>query len=172
MKIEKGTVVSVKYKVEMKETGEIVDENTADQPLEYLAGSGQMIPGFDEEMMGAESGEKREFLLEPSRAYGEHIADGIRDMPKGDFPDGIEVGMMLYAELETGQKIPFVIKAINEDTITADLNHPLAGKHLLFNVEVLNLRESSPEELAHRHVHTTDSESKEKKDDCEEGCGC
>ena len=153
MKIEKGTVVSVKYKVEMKETEETVDQNTEDEPLVYLAGYGQMIPGFDEEMMGAEKGEKREFLLEPERAYGPHIPDGIKEMPKDQFPEGIEVGMMLYAELENGQQIPFVIKEINEDTISADLNHPLAGKHLNFNVEVLDLREGSEEELAHGHVH-------------------
>ena len=173
MKIEKGTIVSVKYKVDMKETGETVDENTSDKPLVYMAGSGQMIPGFDEEMMGAEVGEKREFLLEPARAYGEHIADGIRDMPKGDFPEGIEVGMMLYAELENGQQIPFVIKAINEETITADLNHPLAGKHLMFNVEVLELREASEEELAHGHAHGPGAhslESESKKECNDDGC--
>ena len=153
MKIEKGTVVSVKYKVELKETGEIVDENTGDEPLVYLSGYGQMISGFDEEMMGAENGEKREFTLEPTRAYGEHISDGIKEMPKAEFPDEIEVGMMLFAELEDGQQIPFVVKEINEETISVDLNHPLAGKHLKFSVEVLELREGSEEELSHGHVH-------------------
>jgi FKBP-type peptidyl-prolyl cis-trans isomerase SlyD len=153
-KIEQDSVASVHYTGTFPD-GEVFDTSEGKDPLTFLVGHGQMIPGFEQEMMGAEAGEKREFTLTPDRAYGERHENAIQKASKADFgenADDLEVGMMMGAQTEQGM-MPFTITEIDGDEVTIDFNHQMAGKTLRFVVEVIELRAASDDELAHGHVH-------------------
>ena len=156
--IDKNVVARVHYTGTLPDTGEVFDSSEGRDPLAFLVGHGKMIPGFEEEMMGASQGERREFTLEPERAYGHPIEDLITDFPKDQFAQleqsgvEIEVGMTLVAQTFQGPA-PFMVTAVNDDTITADSNHAMAGKTLCFSVEVVEVRQATEEEISHGHAH-------------------
>ncbi|MDP7001768.1 MAG: peptidylprolyl isomerase [Candidatus Poseidoniaceae archaeon] len=151
--IAQDVVATVHY------TGTLQDESVFDSsedrdPLTFLVGHNQMIPGFEEEMQGAAVGERRTFTLTPDRAYGEKDENGIVELPRSQFPPEaeLEVGMVLVAQVTEGP-LPFRILTIGEETVTVDFNHELAGHDLTFSVEVVELRAASEEEVAHGHAH-------------------
>ncbi len=151
--IEKDTVAAVQYTGTFPD-GEVFDSSEGRQPLHYLVGHNQMIPGFEEEMMGAAVGEKREFTLTPDRAYGERDDGAIQQVPRDQFPEEmpIEVGVMMAAQTDQGP-LPFTITAVEDDIVTVDFNHQMAGKTLRFSVEVVEVRAAGAEEISHGHVH-------------------
>lgn len=151
--ITDNKVVSVHYTGTLPENGEIFDSSEGRDPLTFLVGHKQMIPGFEREMLGAKTGEKREFTLNSDDAYGDYAEDGVKELNVKDFPDGIEVGMTMAAQDEMGREMPFKILSIKDETVTVDFNHPLAGKSLTFNVEVVDIKDASEEEIAHGHAH-------------------
>ena len=111
-----------------------------------------MIPGFEEELMGAEKGERRTFTLEPERAYGPKIAEAIQQIPSEMFGEITpEPDMTLMSDVG-----PFNVVSVDGDTVTVDFNHKLAGETLQFSVEVVDVRAASEEELAHGHAHGPD----------------
>ena len=148
-KIDNNTVARVHYTGTLPDTGEIFDSSVDREPLAFLVGHKQMIPGFERELMGLAAGEKVEFTLSAEDAYGNHNPDAVQQVPKDMF-GGItpEIGMTLMSDLG-----PFRVTEINGDLITADFNHALAGKSLTFNVEVVEVREATAEEIAHGHAH-------------------
>ena len=151
-KIVKNCVASVHYTGTL-EDDEVFDSSEGRDPLTFLVGHKQMIPGFEEEMMGAAVGERRVFTLEPDRAYGQREEEGVVQIPKAQFEGmEIEVGMTLVAEMGGGPA-PFNIVEMSDDIVTADFNHKLAGKTLTFSVEVVEVRMATDEEIAHGHVH-------------------
>jgi len=173
MKVENNMVVTVHYRGTLSENGEEFDSSHGRDPLTFMVGQGQMIPGFEEELMGAEKDEKRTFELEPERAYGQPDPAGIQKVPKSQFPPEVEVGMVLAAEMENGIQLPFKVTEIGDEEITIDLNHMLAGKTLTFEVEVLELREASSGEIDHGHIHKSEEVPKETEStkDCDDdGC--
>ena len=109
-----------------------------------------MIPGFEQEMMGAAVGDKREFTLMAADAYGELRDDAVVDIEAEQFPDEVEIelGMTLMSEMG-----PFRVVGITDNHVKCDFYHPLAGRALKFDVEVIDVRDASEEELAHGHVH-------------------
>jgi FKBP-type peptidyl-prolyl cis-trans isomerase SlyD len=111
-----------------------------------------MIAGFEQELMGAEVDEKREFTLTPEQAYGHRNEEAIQEAPRDQFPEDLEIGMMFQAESENGP-MQFSIHEIAEDTVNIDFNHPMAGKTLKFNVTVKEIRDASEEEITHGHAH-------------------
>ncbi len=151
--VEHETVATVHYTGAFPD-GEVFDSSEGRDPLTFLVGHGQMIPGFEHELMGAAVGEKREFTLTPDRAYGERDEDAIQQMEKSQFPEGmeLEVGMVLGAHSEQGP-MQFSVSAIDGDEVTIDFNHQMAGMTLCFNVEVVGVRSASADEIAHGHAH-------------------
>ncbi len=151
--IEQDMVAGVHYTGTFPE-GEVFDSSEGRDALYFLVGHRQMIPGFEEEMMGAAVGEKREFTLTPDRAYGEHDDGAIQVVPRDQFPPEmpLEVGVTMAAQTDQGP-LPFTITAVDEENVTVDFNHQMAGKTLRFSVEVVEVRAATPEELAHGHVH-------------------
>ena len=151
--IEQDTVASVHYTGTFVD-GEVFDSSEGRDPLLFLVGHGQMISGFEQEILGASVGEKREFTLTPDRAYGERDEDAVQQIESSQFPEGMElqVGMVVGAHSDQGP-IQFTIKEIKDDLVTADFNHQMAGMTLRFNVEVIEVRPASEEELAHGHAH-------------------
>jgi len=147
--LTENTVASVHYTGKLPESGEIFDTSEGRDPLTFLVGHKQMIPGFEDEMMGAKVGERRTFTLEPERAYGPRMEDAVQQIERDQFGDiDPEVGMMLMSDIG-----PFTVTAVADDLVTVDFNHKLAGETLEFSVEVVEVRPASEEELAHGHAH-------------------
>ena len=148
--IDNDKVAMVHYKGTFPEDGEEFDSSHEGEPLGYLVGHKNMIPGFEREMMGAKVGEKREFTLMAEDAYGEETEEAVMDIPAAEFPDDLEMdlGMTLMSAMG-----PFRIVGITDTTIKCDFNHPLSGRALKFEVEVIGVRDASEEELEHGHVH-------------------
>ena len=159
LKMKENTVVRVHYTGTLPDTGEVFDSSEGRDPLTFLVGHGKMIPGFEEEMMGAILGERREFTLEAARAYGERDENAVMQIPRAAFDQLIastgatlEVGMTLVAQMPHGPA-PFLVVDLNDEIVTADFNHARAGKSLTFSVEIVELREATEEEIDHGHAH-------------------
>ena len=153
MKIAKDTVVSLAYQVRTKD-GVLVDETTVVAPLEYLHGAGNLIKGLEDALEGREKGDKFDVEINSENAYGDYNDNLVQTVPRDVFVgvDELEVGMRFLADTDHGP-VPVEITAIDGDNVTIDGNHMLAGQDLKFNVEVVDVREATQEELSHGHVH-------------------
>lgn len=154
MKIGENTVGSIHYTV-YTEDGEVADSSVDDEPLEFLFGQGNIIPGLEDAIEGLEKGAKKTVIVTPENAYGDFEKEAFQEVPRDQFPDDepIEIGMQLALEDEEGYHIPAIIDKISDDSVTLNFNHPLAGRTLKFDVEVIDVREASKEELEHGHAH-------------------
>lgn len=151
--IAKDVVASVHYRGTLTDTGEEFDSSHGGDPLSYLVGAGQMIPGFEQALMGASTGDKKTFNLEAEDAYGPKDPEGVQQVPRDQFPEEIEIGMVFGAEMPDGNNIPIRVVNANDEFITVDFNHQLAGQRLTFEVEVISVRVASDEEKEHGHAH-------------------
>jgi len=117
------------------------DSSAGGDPLEFVLGAGQMIPGFDAAMHGMTVGERKTFTIVAAEAYGPHHPEAIREIPLGELPEGMDVsvGAMLQAEDSHGHQIVFAVVALTDETVTLDANHPLAGEDLTFQVELVEI---------------------------------
>ena len=147
-------VVTINYKVKDDE-GTIVDETTKDQPFSFISGQNQILPSLEENISKMLIGSTQKVVLKPKEAYGEFNEDAVRLVKRTDFPEEmkIEEGQQLMADTGEGKHLPFIIKEIKGDDITIDFNHPLAGKTLEFDVELMDIRDATDEELMHGHSH-------------------
>ncbi len=154
MKIGKDTVGKIHYTV-YTEDGQVADSSIGEEPLEFLFDQGNIIVGLENALEGLEAGAKKVVVVAPDEAYGEFDKEAFQEVPRDQFPDDapIEVGMQLALEDEEGFHIPAIIDKIATDTVTLNFNHPLAGRTLKFDVEILEVREATEEELEHGHPH-------------------
>ncbi len=159
MKGERNKVVTLAYQIRNPQ-GEVL-EDTADHPLQYIQGIGQLLPALEQALEGKEPGDEVEITLTPDQAFGEYDEAQIQAIPREAFGEGMDLkpGMVLYARTEEGHQIPFLVREVREDVVIADFNHPLAGETLTFQLKVLEVRDATPEELAHGHVHGPDAHS-------------
>ena len=147
--ITENKVATVHYTGTLPDSGEEFDSSIGRDPLTFLVGHKQMIPGFERELMGSKIGDKVEFTLSAQDAYGEHNPDAVQQVPNDMFGDiKPEVGMTLMTDLG-----PIRVTQIGEGTVTVDFNHALAGESLTFNVEVVEVRDATEEEISHGHAH-------------------
>ena len=153
MRVEKDMVASVHYRGTLTDNGEEFDSSLGGEPLQFLVGSGQMIPGFENAVLGAKVGDKKTVSLEPEDAYGQKDPNGVQQVPRAEFPPEVEVGMVFGAEMPDGTNVPLRVTALTDETVTVDFNHQLAGERLTFEIEVVALRPATDEELNHGHVH-------------------
>ncbi|WP_394212535.1 peptidylprolyl isomerase [Enterovibrio calviensis] len=153
MKVTKDVVVSIAYQVK-NEDGIVVDESTQSNPLQYLQGHDNLIIGLENALEGREVGEKFEVTVTPEDAYGEHMDEMVQRVPADVFQgvDEITVGMRFLADTDQGP-IPVEVTEVDGDEVVVDGNHMLAGQTLTFDVEVIELREATEEEIAHGHIH-------------------
>ena len=158
MKIEKNSVVRIEYRLHLGD-GQVVDASEPDEPLAYLHGSGQIVPGLEDALTGPESGATTQVVVSPENGYGEHDPRGVQEVQREVFPEGFspEVGMQLTAEGPDGEVVPFTVKEIRPGSVVVDLNHPLAGKTLHFDVTVREVRTATADEIAHGHAHGPDA---------------
>jgi FKBP-type peptidyl-prolyl cis-trans isomerase SlyD len=153
MKIAHEKVVSIHYTLTNKE-GTVLDSSSGSEPLAYLHGFGNIIPGLENALEGKEMGEKLSVTVEPEQGYGARDAQLIQAVPRSAFKGVEELapGMQFQAEGPQGTRL-VVVTQVAEDVVTVDANHPLAGQTLHFEVEVSEVREATAEELEHGHVH-------------------
>tara|TARA_Y100000310_G_scaffold333235_1_gene410367 strand:- start:555 stop:989 length:435 start_codon:yes stop_codon:yes gene_type:complete len=139
-KVEKGNKVKVDYTGSF-EDGNVFDTSEGKQPLEFEVGSGQVIKGFDEALIGMEKGEEKEVKIESKDAYGDPNPELVKKIPRDKLPPEQEpkAGMMLAMATPDGRQIPARITEVGDKEITIDINHPLAGKTLLFKLKVVDI---------------------------------
>lgn len=136
--VKKGDKVKVDYTGTFDD-GTVFDSSQGKSPLEFSAGFGQVIKGFDDAVIGMKKGDEKTIKIPAKDAYGEHHAEYIKELPKQGVPADIKEGMMLVFTNEQGMKIPAVLKKIGTSTLTVDFNHPLAGKTLNFKIKVVEI---------------------------------
>lgn len=153
MQIEARKVVTLNYTLTDKD-GNVIDQSS-DGNFAYLHGANNIIPGLESALEGKSAGDSLNVSVNPTDGYGEHDAAKTQSVPRNMFPEDaeIEVGMQFHAQGPNGETLVVTVAEVEEDIITVDGNHPLAGVHLNFAVEVLDVREASKEELEHGHVH-------------------
>jgi len=153
-------VISINYNLHKDtEKGEMIESTEGKEPLVFLSGLGQMIPEFEANVVELNTGEKFSFGIKSENAYGKRTDEAIIELPHdmfmkdGKLVEEIVIGNVLPLQDQNGQVTPAKIVSINEKTITADVNHPLADQDLHFTGNVVEVREATKEELDHGHVH-------------------
>jgi peptidylprolyl isomerase len=138
-KVKNGKLVKIHYTLTVD--GEIVDSSLDGDPMEIKVGSGQVIPGFEEAIMGMKVGEKRSFEVYPEDGYGEVDTNAFQEVDRDRMPKDLELeeGMVLYAQGPKGQTFPARVTKVTDEVVTMDFNHPLAGKTLNFEVEIISV---------------------------------
>lgn len=153
MQITKNKVVGIDYKLSDEE-GQVIDASREGDPLFYLHGTGNIIPGLEKQLEGKSPGDQFKCLVPPEDAYGLHMEELIQTVSRENFAEAesLEVGMQFEVPDEEGEMV-FTITEIDGDDIHIDGNHELAGVTLNFEVKVNEVRDATPEELDHGHAH-------------------
>ncbi|HKK45556.1 MAG TPA: FKBP-type peptidyl-prolyl cis-trans isomerase, partial [Balneolaceae bacterium] len=135
--------VKVHYTGKLTEAGTVLDSSRERDPLELTLGDGQLIPGFEEAVIGMEVGDSTTVVIESKDVYGARREDLELEVSKSDLPDNIdpEPGMQLQMQQQNGQAIPVQITAVEDDYVKLDANHPLAGKDLTFDIELIEIQD-------------------------------
>lgn len=154
MNITQDKVVELDYKLTVN--GEIVDQSEPGEPLTYLHGHSNIIPGLEKALEGKQAGDHLQVTVQPEDGYGERDEDNVDDLSRADFEDDVDVGETYYAQSEDGSVIPFTVLSVDGDTVKVDFNPPLAGMTLNFDVQVVSVRDASSDELDHGHAHSAD----------------
>jgi len=151
--VNDGHVVSMEYT--LKVDGEVADTSQGRGPLEFVHGAGNIIPGLEREMVGMAVGDSKDVVVAAADGYGVEDDKAFMDVPREQFPKEIpmKVGTELQVQNQAGQPMYARIDTIGDKSVRLDFNHPLAGKELHFSVKVVGLRDASPEEKEHGHVH-------------------
>ena len=163
-------VVGIEYEVKEAGTTEIVDTNKGAQPLEFIIGKGQIIPGLEAQLIGMEEGVNADIMVPALEAYGEINPEALQTLPRDQFA-GVDLveGMTLYGQGEDGQTTQVTVKSFTEEEVNIDFNHPLAGKDLMFAVTVLSAREATADEMSSGVIG---GKAEEAAGSCGTGCGC
>ncbi|MEY3060089.1 MAG: hypothetical protein RL000_1441 [Bacteroidota bacterium] len=140
MQVKKGDVIRVHYTGTLLD-GSQFDSSVGRSPLEFTVGAGQMIAGFDAGVLGMAIGEKKTIQIDPDNGYGQKDPNAIIEFPTSNVPEGmqVEVGMKLNLQNQYGQPVPVEVVEIREEVIIMDANHFLAGKDLVFEVELVEI---------------------------------
>jgi FKBP-type peptidyl-prolyl cis-trans isomerase SlyD len=154
MAIEQNKVVTMNFTL-TDDHGNVLDSTDQGGPFSYISGKNMVLPKLEEAVNGMLIGSKKNLKLEAKDGYGNYNDDAVQIVGKENFPEDfvLEVGMEYMASNPDGVQMPFTISNVDGEEITVDFNHPLAGKNLNFNIELLNVRDATAEELSHGHVH-------------------
>lgn len=151
--VAKDTVVKFNYTLTNKD-GEVLDQSRG-EPLAYLHGHHNIITGLEAQMLDKTVGDKFVATIAPQDAYGEYISEAVQEVPRANFQgvDKIEVGMQFQSQTDDGHVMLVTVKDVTDDVVVVDGNHPLAGVELTFDVEIVEVRAATKEELEHGHAH-------------------
>lgn len=141
-------VIAIEYTLSDANSKEQLDTNVGGNPLEFISGMGQIIPGLEKEIENLSAGEKVDVMVAPAEAYGEYNDEAVQSLPKEQFA-GIDLveGMTLYGTGEDQQTVQVTVKTVADDAVIIDYNHPMAGKSLMFSVAILDVRDATAEEI-------------------------
>lgn len=156
LKIEAGKVVFFHYTL-TDESGTVIDSSEGSEAMPYLHGSDNIVPGLERRMQGRAVGDRFKAIVPPEEGYGVQEGPGPQAVSRDIFPEDAELeeGMQFSAEDDDGETFPLWIVSIEGDTVVVDANHPLAGVTLHFDVEIVDIRDATEEEVAHGHPHGT-----------------
>ena len=154
MKVGKDKVVLMHYTLK-NDAGDVIDSSDGADPLPFLQGHGNIIPGLETALEGSKVGDKLDVSIEPEEGYGLRMQDAIQEIPSSALQgvDEVKVGMQLQSQDKDGNAFLVTVTKIEDDKITADGNHPLAGQTLHFSISIESVRKAEAEELSHGHVH-------------------
>ena len=167
MAIVENQIVSIEYEAYDQKTRELVDGNIGHEPLEFIMGHGNIISGLENGIKDLEIGQKADILVDAKDAYGDYNNEAIDTLPKEQF-SGIDLteGMTLYGQDEQGHTIPVVVQSFDENNVTIDYNHPMAGKDLMFSITIVSTRVATPSEISSGAVDYQHNDS------CSTGSSC
>lgn len=153
MQVSDKMAVSIHYTL-TNSAGETLDSTKGEEPMVYLHGAGQIISGLEDALKGKNVGDHLNTTIAPAEAYGEIREDMVQEVPLSMFEgiDKVEVGMQFHADASHGVNVVTITK-IDGDHATVDGNHPMAGQALTFDVEVVDIRPATEDELSHQHIH-------------------
>ena len=162
-------VVGIEYEVKQAGTTDVVDSNKGSEPLEFIIGKGQIIPGLENALVGMSQGESGDIMVAAADAYGEVNPEAKQTLPIEQFA-GIDLveGMNLFGQGENGQQVQVTVTSFDDKEVNIDFNHPLAGKDLMFSVSVVSAREATADEVSSGVV----GGAPEAGGSCGTGCGC
>jgi FKBP-type peptidyl-prolyl cis-trans isomerase SlyD len=154
MTIKENSAVSFHYTL-TDDAGQKIDSSAGQDPLAYLHGAGNIIPGLENALEGKAVGDQLNVAVSAEEGYGPVQQELIQEVPRSAFQgvESIEIGMQFEAQTGQGGAVPVTVTAVTDETVTVDGNHPLAGKSLNFDVTIEAVREATAEELEHGHVH-------------------
>ena len=154
MQIAKHKVATIDYTL-TDDSNQVIDSSDGGEPLSSIHGTGSIIPGLEQALVGKGPGDKLKVSIPPDQAYGERDDDLMQKVPKERFetPDEIEVGMQFHTDGGDGSPQIITVVDVSDNEVTVDGNHPLAGMTLTFDVKVVDVRDATAEELDHGHVH-------------------
>lgn len=153
MSITRDCVVTIHYTFK-DDAGEIIDSSVSAEPLAYLHGHGNLVPGLERELEGKKAGDRVNVTVSAADGYGEYDERLVQQVPRRALSglSNIRVGMKLQTQTAEGPRT-VVVTSLVGDMVTLDANHPLAGKTLTFDIEIMDVRQATAEELSHGHVH-------------------
>jgi FKBP-type peptidyl-prolyl cis-trans isomerase SlyD len=152
MQVTNRKVVTIDYTL-TDEKGEVLDSSKGSEPLAYLHGAGNIVPGLETALEGKSAGDVLKVTVTPEEGYGARDEELVQPVPRDRFPiEDVEVGMQFEAKGDGGTQLVTVV-AVTDEAVTVDANHPLAGVPLTFDVTVVDVRDATLEELKHGHVH-------------------
>jgi FKBP-type peptidyl-prolyl cis-trans isomerase SlyD len=165
MAIAENSVVSIEYELTEAGGSDVIDSNKGQAPLEFITGLGHIIPGLEKELVNLGKGESADIKVDASEAYGEMNPEAVETLPREQFAGlELEKGMQLYGQGENGETVTVTVKDFDDNSVTIDYNHPLAGKNLMFSVTVVDVRDATEDEIATGQVGGGH---------CDDGsCGC
>lgn len=148
MRVKPGLVILLDYMVRIG-TGKVVETSAGKAPIEYLHGAGQILPALERALEGLREGEQAAFSIAAEDAYGTRKEDNVVSLPKSLFPANVklEKGLCLYARASGGQSYPITVQEVKSDMVVVDLNHPLAGERLFFEVNIRGIRPAGNAEV-------------------------
>ena len=138
LQIQTGTSVTLHFSLAL-ENGHTVDSNFEGNPATFSVGDGNLLPGFESSLLGLEVGDEREFIISPENAFGQHNAQNVQAVDRGNFDESeLEIGSILSFQNGDGE-LPGVIIALEENQMMVDFNHPLSGKNIVFTVKIVEI---------------------------------
>jgi FKBP-type peptidyl-prolyl cis-trans isomerase SlyD len=156
LKVGDGVVVSMQYTLHVE--GKLVDASSEAEPLQFIQGMGHIIPGLEHELYDMQIGESKTVRVSPVDGYGEVDTEAFMDVPREAFPDGVPLvpGTELQLQDKAGHPAYARIQSVSDQVLRLNMNHPLAGRTLDFEVTIAAVRAATEDEVAHGHVHTGD----------------
>ena len=153
MRVEDKKVVTIDYTLRDPQ-GTIIDSSEGNEPMPYLHGASNIIPGLEKQLTGKQAGDSVMAIIEPNEGYGPRSDEAVQEVPRKQFPPNIDIqpGMQFQANTPQGPRLVTIV-GVTDETVKVDANHPLAGVTLHFDVKIVGVRDATPEEIQHGHVH-------------------